>query len=139
MGNLFLYALVGVSEEVYFRGILPYYLKKQFSARATVGIAVLFFGFGHLSAALSGMNGIETLLTVVNALLFGWLAMEMTRISDNLLPAIGVHFLFDFETKVVVLTGRQLLLAEMVRGVILCLLALWLTGFACKHKKEFVG
>ena len=33
IGSLFLYLFVGISEEVYFRGIIPRYLKEEFSAR----------------------------------------------------------------------------------------------------------
>ena len=56
LGNLFLYLFVGISEELYFRGIIPQYLKKEFSTRATVLLSTLIFGIGHMAAAFTGIN-----------------------------------------------------------------------------------
>lgn len=52
--------------------------------------------------------------------------MEMTIISSCIVPAILVHFLFDFETKVIVMSGSELLVAECIRGAIMFILAVWL-------------
>lgn len=127
LGNLFLYLWVGVSEELYFRGVIPQYLKKEFSARAVVLLSTLIFGVGHIAAALAGMNAFEIALTVFNALIFGWLAMEMTLISSNIIPTILLHFFFDFETKIVAMGGESLLAAEGFRGMLMFAAAGWLT------------
>lgn len=136
LGNLFLYLSVGISEEVYFRGIVPNYLKKEFTARGTVLLSTLIFGIGHIAAALSGMDLFETVLTVLNAFIFGWLAMEMTMIASNIIPAVLVHFLFDFETKVVAMSGRDLLAAECLRGTLMLILAVWLTIFVHRQREK---
>lgn len=127
LGNLFLYLSVGLSEELFFRGIIPSYLKKVFPARAAVPLSALMFGLGHIAAALAGLNALEIALTVLNALIFGWLAMEMTLISSNIIPAALVHFLFDFETKIAVMDGETLLAAEGFRGALMAAAAVWLT------------
>lgn len=136
LGNLFLYLSVGISEEVYFRGIVPNYLKKEFTAGGVVLLSTLIFGVGHIAAALSGMDTFEIVLTVLNALIFGWLTMEMTMISSNIVPAIFVHFLFDFETKVAAMSGRELLTVECLRGMFMLILAVWLTVFTNRRRKK---
>ena len=133
LGNLVLYLLVGISEEVYFRGIIPRCLKEEFSTGAIVLLSVLIFGVGHIAAAFSGTNGLEIALTVLNAFIFGWLAMEMTLISGNIIPAVLVHFLFDFETKIVAMDAESLLAAEGVRGALMFAAAGWLTIISYKQ------
>lgn len=133
LGNLFLYLLVGVSEEIYFRGVIPNILKKEFSTGAVVLLSVVIFGIGHIAAAFSGISGLEIALTVLNAFIFGWLAMEMTLISGNIIPAALVHFLFDFETKVVAMDGESLLAAEGVQGALMFAAAGWLTIISYKQ------
>ena len=134
-GNLFLYLFVGISEEVYFRGIIPRYLKNAFSAKGIVLWSALIFGVGHVATAFTGSNADEIALTVLNAFIFGWLAMEMTIISSNILPAVLLHFLFDFETKIVVMSGKELLIAETVRGIMMFMIAGWFAGVIYKKRK----
>lgn len=125
-GNLFLYLTVGIAEEIYFRGIIPKYLSKAFSVKGVILFSTLIFGIGHIATAFTTSNSWEIFLTVLNAFLFGWLAIEMQLISKNIIPAIILHFLFDFETKIVAMNGTTLLIAECVRGVILFVAAVWL-------------
>ncbi len=124
--NLFLYLTVGMAEEVYFRGIIPRYLNKVFSLKRVILISTVIFGIGHIANAFTTSNVWEIFLTVLNAFLFGWLAIEMTIISKNIVPVILLHFLFDFETKIAVMSGNTLLIAECVRGAIVFVVAAWL-------------
>lgn len=128
LGNLFLYGAVGLAEEIYFRGVIPFGLQPAFSRRGAFWISVWLFGLGHLAAAFTAGSGLEVLLTVVNALLFGALAMELTALAGNIVPAAALHALFDFETKVTVLQGAALLRAEYVRGALVAAAALWLAA-----------
>lgn len=125
-GCLFLYSFVGLSEEVYFRGIIPRYLKEEFSNKGILVVSTLIFAVGHIATALTGSNVFEISLTVLNALIFGWLAIEMTMIASNIMPSAFLHFLLDFETKIVVLNGNELLLAEGVRGALMFIFAICL-------------
>jgi len=136
IGSLFLYLFVGISEEVYFRGIIPYYLKEAFSTKGIVLWSTIIFGIGHVATAFTGSNIFEIILTVLNAFIFGWLAMEMTIISSNIIPAFLVHFLFDFETKMVVMNGRELLIAEIVRGIMMFIIASWFAVVIYKQRKR---
>ena len=63
------------------------------------------------------------------------MAMEMTLLAANILPAILIHFLFDFETKLVVMSGRDLLIAESVRGALMFIFAVWLAAVIHREKK----
>ena len=136
LGSLFLYLFVGISEEVYFRGIIPRYLKEEFSTAGIVLWSTLIFGIGHIATVLAGGNAFEIALTVLNAFIFGWLAMEMTIISSSIIPAFLVHFLFDFETKIVVMNGRELLIAEFVRGIMMFIVASWFAIVIYKQRKR---
>ena len=136
LGSLFLYLFVGISEEVYFRGIIPRYLKEEFSTKGIVLWSTLIFGIGHVATTFTGSNVFDIALTVLNAFLFGWLAMEMTIISSNIIPAILVHFLFDFETKIVVMNGTDVRIAEVIRGAMMFIMASWFAVVIYKQRKR---
>lgn len=134
-GSLFLYLFVGISEEIYFRGIIPRYLKEEFSTKGILIVSTFIFAIGHIATAFTTNNVFEIALTVLNALIFGWLAMEITIVSSNIIPAILLHFLFDFETKIAVMNGRELLMAESVRGTLMFIIACWLSSVIYKKDK----
>jgi len=136
LGSLFLYLFVGISEEIYFRGIIPHYLKKEFSTKATILLSALIFGVGHMATAFTGSCLFEIALTMLNAFIFGWLAIELTILSHNIVPAILVHFFFNFETKIVAMSGRDLLIAEGIRGVLMFIIVIWLAIVISKGKKR---
>jgi membrane protease YdiL (CAAX protease family) len=131
-GSLFLHLFVGISEEIYFRGIIPRYLKEEFSTKGILIVSTFIFAIGHIATAFTANNVFEIALTVLNALIFGWLAMEITIVSSNIIPAILLHFLFDFETKIAVMNGRELLMAESVRGTLMFIIACWLSSVIYK-------
>lgn len=134
-GSLFLYLFVGISEEIYFRGIIPRYLKEEFSTKGILIVSTFIFAIGHIATAFTANNVFEIALTVLNAFIFGWLAMEITIVSSNIIPAILLHFLFDFETKIAVMNGRELLMAESVRGTLMFIIACWLSSVIYKKDK----
>ena len=72
---------------------------------------------------------------MLNAFIFGWLAMEITILSSSIVPAIMIHFFFDFETKIIVMNGRDLLIAESVRGTLMFMIAIWLAIAIGKEEK----
>lgn len=131
--NLFLYLMVGISEEVYFRGIIPKYLSKAFSPGRIIMISTLIFGIGHVASAFTASTGLEVGLSVLNAVIFGWLAIEMALLANNIIPGILLHFLFDYETKIVALQGDALLIAECVRGAVMAACAVWLAVIVHKN------
>ena len=135
-GNLFLYFAVGAAEEVDFRGIIPNELSTVFSRKGVVFLSAAIFGIGHIATAFAADSGLEICLTVLNAFIFGWLAIEMKLICKNIAPIILLHFLFDFETKIVVMDGSELLVAECVRGAIMVAAAVWFAVILVGMKQE---
>lgn len=125
-GNLFLYLTVGIAEEIYFRGIIPKYLRTTFSTKGVILFSTIIFGIGHLTTAFTTKDIWQIFLTIINAFLFGWLAIEIELISKNIMLVILLHFLFDFETKIVAMNENVLLNAECVRGAIIFVVAVWL-------------
>ena len=131
---LYLYLFVGIAEEVYFRGIIPYYLGKAFDIKWVIIISSLIFGLGHSVTVLTDGDILMMVLTVVNALIFGFMAIEMYFLCGSIVPGMIIHFLFDFETKFILMNGNDLLIAEIIRGAIMALIAVW---FAISlHKKK---
>lgn len=135
LGNLFLYLSVGIAEEVYFRGIIPKYLNRAFSNKGVIILSAVIFGVGHVASAFTAGSGSEVFLTVLNAFVFGWLAIEMALLCKNITPGILLHFMFDFETKIVVMSGNELLAAECIRGAVMVIAAVWLGIVLAKLKK----
>lgn len=119
VGNLFLYAFVGIAEELYFRGVIPDILKKEFNKYGVIIISTLIFGLGHSSIAFSGSDYKVVLLSILNALIFGWMAMELKYLTNNITILMFIHFLFNFQSKFVSVTGTKLLYQEIVRGTIM--------------------
>jgi membrane protease YdiL (CAAX protease family) len=136
LATLFLYAGVGISEEIYFRGLIPDYLEKAFTTKYVVIISALIFGLGHLSSAFGGGGAAETALNVLNAFIFGWMAIELAVLSKNIAPLIVIHFLFDLETKTAVIGGKSLIIAETVRGAVMFLYAIYLACALYKNRKK---
>ena len=53
-----------------------------------------------------------------------------------IIPAFLVHFLFDFETKIVVMNGKELLIAEFVRGIMMFIVASWFAIVIYKQRNR---
>lgn len=135
LGNFCLYLLVGISEEIYFRGIIPKYLERAFLKKGIIVISTLIFAVGHIAIAFSGSSIAEIILTVLNAFIFGWMAIEVVMLSGSIIPMILIHFFFDFETKIAAISNEQLLVAEGTRGTIMFLICVWLGVILYKEKE----
>lgn len=134
VGNLFLYTIVGIVEELYFRGVIPNILKQGFGKYGVILIAALIFGLGHSSLAFSGADFKIVLFSILNALIFGWLAMELKYLTNNITILMLMHFLFNFQSKFVSVTNTELLYREILRGTIMIAYAILL--FMVMKKKD---
>ena len=133
---LYLYLFVGIAEELYFRGIIPYYLGKAFDIKWIVIISSLIFALGHSVTILTDGNIAMMILTVINALIFGFLTIEMYMLCKNIIPGMIIHFLFDFETKFIRMDGNKLLIAEIIRGAVMTLIAICFALILYKKSKK---
>lgn len=136
IGVLLLYLLVGIAEELYFRGLIPHTLKKGFSTKSIIIISTIIFGLGHCAVIFNGGDISLVLLTILNALIFGWLAIELAILTDNITLLMVIHFLFDFESKFILATGNELIIFEIIRGAIMVIYAIVLI-YVLKKKKLF--
>jgi membrane protease YdiL (CAAX protease family) len=126
LAALFFCLGIGIAEEFYFRGIIIRLLNKQFKTGMVIFISALIFGLGHASTAFSGAGAFMTLMTILNALIFGWLAAEILFCTKSILPLAAFHFLFDFLGKIVPRAGNAGMASDILRGTLMFIYALYL-------------
>ena len=91
----FFTAAIGLSEEVYFRGIILRRLMTCFPMKQAVLLASVLFAAVHASQAFAGSGPLMVTLTILNAFIFGVVAAEITILTKSLIPAIVWHAFFD--------------------------------------------
>lgn len=131
-----LYLLVGIAEEIYFRGIIPNILQKGFGKYQVIIISSVIFGISHCAAGLSGIGITEIILTILNAVIFGWLAIELKYLTNNITILMAIHFLFDLETKFISDNSPNLIFTFVIRGTLMSLYAIILLVLITKDKKK---
>ena len=78
--NLVFTAIVGLSEELLFRGLVFRYLLNFGVSKAIIFSSILF-GIVHLVGGVTGVNNIiGVLLQIFNAFLFGWAAASLVAV-----------------------------------------------------------
>ncbi|MDR1757407.1 MAG: CPBP family intramembrane metalloprotease [Bacteroidales bacterium] len=87
--------LVGICEELYYRGILLKVLAKLGSHKAVLTSAIIF-GILHLPNALSGNAPTYVALQIIFAFVFGFAAAGIVLHTKSLYPVILWHFAHDF-------------------------------------------
>lgn len=91
---VWLSVVVGVNEEVWFRGLLLALFRPAGARRAVVATAVLF-GVLHLANLAGGATAGYAVLQLAFAALFGFVAAELAVLTDSLWPTILWHALYD--------------------------------------------
>ncbi|UUX34807.1 CPBP family intramembrane glutamic endopeptidase [Fundicoccus culcitae] len=123
---LFFTGAIGVSEELYFRGIILYKLKKCFSIKQSILWSALLFAVVHASQAFSGASDLLVFLTMVNAMIFGIIAAEIVIITNSIIPVIIWHMLFDFVNWVSLVDGKTEFMLIVIQSIIMVLYAYYL-------------
>lgn len=88
-------AMVGVAEELIFRGFLFKAMLKNGSALAAVIVSSVTFGLGHIVNLLTGHELTETLWQLVFAVTVGFVFTMAFYKGGSLLPCILAHSLTD--------------------------------------------
>ena len=88
-------ALVGVAEELIFRGFLFKAMLRDGSVASAVIVSAVTFGMGHILNLFTGHELAETLSQVVFAVAFGFIVTMVFYKSGSLLPCILSHSLTD--------------------------------------------
>ena len=120
-------ALVGIHEELYFRGLVATCLKR-FGWRIMAGGSALLFGIGHLAQAMSGTESpAYVAVQVVYATLFGVVALEILYLTGSLWPVIAWHAAHDFIAHIVVnsVTGMAAVAVSAQSLILLATAILW--------------
>ena len=89
------FLLVGVAEEIVFRGFLFNGMKKTGSLTVAVVVSAITFGMGHIVNLLTGHATAETLVQMVFAVAWGFLFTFAYLKGGSLLPCIAIHGLID--------------------------------------------
>ena len=97
-------ALVGVVEELVFRGLLFRGMLKEGSATSAIVVSALTFGIGHIVNLLNGQDTLETLVQIVFAVAIGLMFTLVYYKGGSLLPVIVAHSLIDVAS---IFSGRS--------------------------------
>lgn len=95
--------LVGLVEELIFRGLLFRALLKRMPVPGAIAISAATFALGHLINLLTGQGGLDTLVQVIFALAWGFLFTFVFYRSGSLWICILSHAVIDVSS----LFGRQ--------------------------------
>jgi membrane protease YdiL (CAAX protease family) len=96
---VFFTIIVGINEELYFRGIILNLFKKDNVVRGII-ISSILFGIGHTANALAGKNWDYIAAQVIFAFLFGIMAAEIVIITKSIFPVILIHAIHDFVSNI---------------------------------------
>ena len=93
--SLFLTIGVGLSEEIYFRGIICKLWMAHGSGKA-IWISSILFGICHLLNILGGAGVGATILQIFFAFFYGAILAVIFIRTQSIVPCILLHFLHDF-------------------------------------------
>lgn len=125
---IFLTIAIGLSEEMYFRGIILQKLITCFSIKQTVILSAAFFAAVHASQAFSGVGIIMTVLTIINALIFGIIASEIVLLTKSIVFVIIWHAMYDFVNWISLVKGTTEVIVIIIESVITVIYAIYLWG-----------
>ena len=124
---MFFTIAVGISEEIYFRGIIFNLLEEKYAIKKSIIISALVFGIGHIATAFTGGSILIVLLQILNAFIFGIIAAEIVNITKSLIPTITWHFVFNFVNYITLSTGTNAIFVIGFQEIIMIIYAynLW--------------
>lgn len=91
--------LVGLVEELIFRGLLFRALLQRDAPPVAITISAVTFGIGHIVNLLAGQGSMESLIQVIFAVAWGFLFTMLFYHSGSLLVCIFVHGMVDIFAK----------------------------------------
>ena len=89
------FLLVGVAEEIIFRGFLFNGMKKTGRLTVAIVVSAITFGMGHIVNLLTGHATAETLVQMIFAVAWGFMFTFAYLKGGSLLPCIAIHGLID--------------------------------------------
>lgn len=126
MSLLFFTLAIGLSEELYFRGIIIRKLKACFTIKQTVIISSALFAVVHASQAFSGTGFIMVALIIINAFIFGIVASEIVMLTKSIYSVIIWHTLYDFINWISLASGTIEVILIIIQSIIMVTYAYYL-------------
>ena len=126
MALAFFTIAIGLSEELYFRGVILRKLRACFTIKQAVILSSVFFSAVHASQAFSGAGILMVALTIVNALLFGIVASEIVMLTKSIVPVIMWHMLYDFINWIALVQGTIEIVLIIIQTAIMIAYAIYL-------------
>lgn len=117
---------IGVSEEIYFRGLILRELSACFTVRKTVILSSVFFAAVHTAQAFAGSGVLMVVLSILNAFIFGVVAAEIVLKTKSILPVIIWHTLFDFINWITLVRGTKEIVLIVIQSIIMIAYATYL-------------
>lgn len=127
IGLLFLFAaVVGINEELFFRGLMLKVLSIK-GVKYAIIVSSLLFGIGHAFTALGGSEPLYVVILIIFAGLFGLVCAEIVVMTKSIIPVIIWHGLHDFIANITLENINTLSITILItQTLILCLYALFL-------------
>ncbi len=117
---------IGLSEEIYFRGIILRRLMMRFSIKQATLLSSVLFAAVHAAQAFSGEGFVSIALAIANAFIFGFVAAEIVILTESLIPAIIWHALYDFINWITLVQGTHKVILIIFESVIMILYGIYL-------------
>lgn len=128
--------LVGVIEELIFRGFLFRALLDRDSVPVAVCISAVTFGIGHIVNLLAGQGGMESVIQVLFAVAWGFLFTLVFYKSGSLWVCIFVHGLVDVFSKFGAHNGKSDFVYIIVTVIVSALYCFYLSRKPAALKPE---
>ncbi|WP_059041952.1 CPBP family intramembrane glutamic endopeptidase [Paenibacillus rubinfantis] len=122
--------VVGLNEELYFRGLAFSFLARRSRKQAVIGSSIVF-GVLHAANALSGTNPLEVLLQIAFAILAGLMLALLVSITRSLWIGIvwhAVHNFLSFSTEIVFDQTALVVVSAQVVILLIFAVGLWKRG-----------
>lgn len=122
---------VGISEELFFRGIILEILSKK-SQKYAIVVSSILFSFLHLTNLAGGIEMKYAILQVIFAFIFAIVAAQITILTKSIVTAIIWHFTHDL---IAFATGNQI---NFIAIIILIAQCAVLTIFSIYLSKKII-
>lgn len=123
---LFFTVAIGLSEEIYFRGIILRRLKMYFSIKKAILISSVLFAVVHAAQAFSGEEFVGIALTIANAFIFGIVTSEIVILTESLSLTILWHTIYNFFNWITLVDGMQEVILIILESLIMILYGIYL-------------
>ncbi len=136
--TLIMMLFAGISEELFFRGLILKTLEKKGTKYAILSSSVIF-SLTHLGNLAIGTDSLLMLVQIVFAIIFGFVAAEIAIITKTIIPLIIWHVLHNFIARTTVQGEiNNVLWIILIQCIILAVYALylWIKGVNKQNYSE---